>query len=125
MYELFILNLIINNISSKNLLFCEKNLPRSYYAVNNCEKIFSEVFEVTDYDSAVKIHKFKIAHSVWPPFFTTFNVFCSNCTKMNIRGFLRSLITIPRSKTRNSRWRIQYGGHFLLNSKLFIQIAQK
>ena len=38
----------------KNALYCEKNQPRSYYAGNNCKKIVSEVFEVTDYNSAVK-----------------------------------------------------------------------
>ena len=36
-------------------MFCDKNRPRSYYTVNNSKKIAFEVFEVADYDSAVKI----------------------------------------------------------------------
>ena len=39
--------------------------------------------------------------------------------KVNIKGFLRSLITILKSKMRNSKWRIEYSGHFLLNSTFF------
>ena len=46
-----------------------------------------------------------MADSIWRPFLTKFNIFCSNCTEMNIRGILRSLITIPRPKMKNSRWR--------------------
>ena len=55
LYQIFVLNLLINNMSSKNALSCDKNRPRSYYAVNNCKKIFAEVFVVAEYDSAVKI----------------------------------------------------------------------
>ena len=41
---------------------------------------------------------------------------------MTIKGFLRSLNTISRSKTRNSKFRIQHGGHFLANSTFFIEL---
>ena len=71
-----------------------------------------KVFEVADYSSEVKNGKLKIADSIWRPFFTKFDIFRSNYTKINIRGFLRPLITIPRSKMRNLKWRIQYGDRF-------------
>ena len=45
--------------------------------------------------------------SRWWPFLTEFDDFHSNFAKVNKRRFLRSLITIPRSKMRNSKWRIQ------------------
>ena len=39
-----------------------------------------------------------------------------NCGKKSFLRFSRSLIIILQSKFKNSKWRIQYGGHFLLNS---------
>ena len=43
---------------------------------------------------------------------------------MDIRGLLRSLITISRSKMRNLKWRIQYSCNFGINSTFFVQIVQ-
>ena len=39
------------------------------------KKIFSEIFEVADYETAVKIWKLKIADSIWRPFMTKFHVY--------------------------------------------------
>ena len=66
-----------------------------------------------------KFQKFRMADSIWWPFLTKFNVSRSNYTKMNIRGFLSWLITVPSLKIQNSKWRIQYRGHFWLNSRFF------
>ena len=44
---------------------------------------------------------------------------------MTMSKFLSPLITIPRSKMKNSKWWTQHGGYSLLNSELFIQTAHK
>ena len=75
--------------------------------------------------SLITILLSKLKNSKWRAFLTKFDVFRSNCTKMNIRGFLRSLITILLSELKNSKCRIQYGGHFWLNSTFSVQIARK
>ena len=136
---------------------------------------YKGVFEVADYEAAVRIQKFKMAYWIWRPFltkfevfcwnfkvqittlsvvkiaikfspctiprskirnskwwiqdgghfFTKFDVFCSNCTEINIRGFSRSPITISRLKVTDSRMRIEYSKNFWLNLTFFLQIAQK
>ena len=59
------------------------------------------------YGSNVANEKFEMADSMWREFFfTKFDVFRSNCTKMSITGLLWSRITILRSKMRDSKWRI-------------------
>ena len=92
---------------------------------NECKRIF----EVADYDSKVENKKFKMADTIWWKFKNKFNVFHSNCTKMNIRGLLRSLNMMRTSKMKNLEWWIQYGGNLWLNSTFFglncTEIAQK
>jgi len=83
------------------------------WLINNnylAENEVRNVFWVADYESEVKIQKFKMADLIWriqiqKTMQTHENVYLSS------RGFSRSLITNPWSDSQNSRWQA-YGGQY-------------
>ena len=72
----------------------------------------SKVFGVIDYESEVRISKFKmeISHTIFQWILNSFAVIDFNTST---QGFQRLAMTILKSNFRNSKWRIQYGGHII------------
>ena len=84
-----------SNMAAKISIFCKSNsiLPKG-------------VFRRAESESEVKIAKFKMADPIWRQKFR----FSANQTVFCLKGVFGALSPNPRTKLRNSKWRIQYGG---------------
>ena len=80
-----------------------------------CRNDYSEGFEVANYESKVRITKFKMANPIWRSntiLWWNFEDFAVIRLGTVMRGFLRSPITNVKPESQNSIWRIQYGSQF-------------
>ena len=72
--------------------------------------VIFKVFGVVDYESEVRISKFKMADPIWRSRIQYFSEFFAVINlKTFTRGFLASVMTVLKSDFKYSNWRIQYG----------------
>ena len=97
----------------------------AFFTAKLHKNTYERVFEVADHDSTIKIKKFKMADTIRRSLLTKFKLFPSNCTRMLMGGFLRSLITVLWSTYKKLKLETLYDSYFLKNLKLSLYFASE